>query len=70
MKQAIPQNFVSLRDERREIVDTVTAAFHLNLAAKTLRNTWAIGKGPIAPIRVGTRLGWKVADIKRLLQMG
>lgn len=53
----------------RTAVDTAAAAFYLNRRPQTLR-IWAMGKGPIQPLRVHGRLAWRVADIKRLLGMG
>lgn len=53
--------------ETRAVVDTATAAFHLNRRPQTLR-VWACYEdGPIRPIRVHGRLAWPVADIRRLL---
>lgn len=55
-------------EETRETVLTNQAAFYLQLKAKTLRDKWAgDGKGPIQPKRVGGRLHWAMADIRRLL---
>lgn len=56
-----------LAQETRTALPTAEAAQHLNRAASTLL-IWACKKtGPLAPIRVGGRLQWKTADIKRLL---
>lgn len=53
--------------ETRTVVDTATAAFHLNRQPQTLR-VWACHEdGPIRPIRVNGRLAWPVAEIRRLL---
>lgn len=58
---------VSLANETRTIVDTATAAVHLNRQPQTLRG-WACKEdGPLRPIRVNGRLAWKVADLRRLL---
>lgn len=62
---AAPQ-FQPLETVRRPAVDTEAAAFYLNRRPQTLR-IWAMGKGPIQPIRVHGRLAWPVADIRRLL---
>jgi hypothetical protein len=56
-----------LCEETRETVLTDAAAFHLQLKAKTLRDKWALGKGPIQPNRVAGRLHWRTADLRRLL---
>ncbi len=56
-----------LNEEKRSILTTKEAAFHLNKAEQTLR-IWACKEnGPIRPIRVGAHLGWKVEDIKKLI---
>ena len=53
--------------ETRTVVDTATAAFHLNRQPQTLR-VWACYEdGPIRPIRVNGRLAWPVAAIRSLL---
>lgn len=58
---------VPLTEETRSILPTPEAAIHVNRAQQTLR-LWAMNQnGPIQPIRIGNRLGWKVADIKALL---
>lgn len=59
--------FVSLDRETRAIVDTATAAFHLNRQPQTLRG-WACREdGPLRPMRVNGRLAWPVADLRRVL---
>jgi hypothetical protein len=59
--------FVSLDRETRTAVDTATAAFHLNRQPQTLRG-WACHEdGPLIPVRIHSRLSWKVADLRRLL---
>lgn len=56
-----------LEAETRAYVDTATAAHHLNRRPQTLR-IWAMREdGPLRPIRVNGRLGWAVADIRRVL---
>lgn len=58
----------SLSDENRALVNTETAAYHLNRKPKTLRS-WASGSGgPITPQRINGRLAWPVADLRRLVQ--
>ena len=53
--------------ETRTVVDTATAAIHLNRKPQTLR-VWACYEdGPIRPIRLHGRLAWPVAEIRRLL---
>ncbi len=59
--------FVSLASETRAAVDTLTAAHHLSRQPQTLRG-WACHEdGPIRPIRVHGRLGWRTEDLRRLL---
>lgn len=56
-----------LDQETREVVSTDCAAFHTNRRPQTLRG-WACREdGPIRPIRINGRLGWKVSDLRRLL---
>jgi hypothetical protein len=53
--------------ETRVVLPTREAGAHLNRADQTLR-LWACREdGPIKPIRVHGRLGWRVADLKQLL---
>lgn len=57
----------ALAYEQRTTLPTAEAAFHLNRAQQTLR-IWACREnGPIRPVRVNSRLAWRVADIKQLL---
>jgi hypothetical protein len=56
-----------LAQETRSALPTKEAAYHLNRAEQTLR-MWAMrNDGPIKCLRVGGRLQWPVADIKRLM---
>lgn len=59
--------FLPLEKETRERVDTDTAAFHLCRSSKTLRNWSAMDCGPIKPAKIGGRLAWSVADLRKLL---
>lgn len=53
--------------ETRTALPTPEAAYHLNRATQTLR-IWAMrNDGPVKALRVGGRLAWPVADIKRLM---
>ena len=56
-----------LEIETRTVVDTDTAARHLNRRPQTLRGWASYGTGPIRPIRVNGRLAWPVAEIRRVL---
>lgn len=59
--------FPPLSQETRDFITTRAAAYYLMRAQQTLR-IWAMnGSGPVRPVRVGKRLGWPVADIRRLV---
>ena len=59
----------SLDRETRANLPTPEAAFHLNRAEQTLR-LWAMREnGPLRPIRVNGRLGWPVAELRRVLHV-
>lgn len=64
MAWAIPP----LSQESRETISTREAAHHLGRSKATL-HAWSCGvrTAPIQPVRNGSRLAWRVADIKRLL---
>lgn len=59
--------FVSLESETRAAVDTATAAFHLSRQPQTLRGWASTGLGPLQPVRLHGRLGWRTEDLRRLL---
>jgi hypothetical protein len=61
------QTAVSLVSERRAVLDTNEAAFHLGRRPQTLRKWACLENGPIRPIRIHGRLGWRVADLKRIV---
>lgn len=64
---AIRANIISLDAEARAVLSTAEAAAHLSRAPQTLR-IWASRQcGPIAPVRINGRLGWKVSDLRRLV---
>ena len=58
---------IPLHSESRAALDTKEAARHLRREAQTLRSWACKGTGPIKPIRIGGRLLWRTADIRRLL---
>lgn len=60
--------FSPLESVTRPTVDTEAAAFYLNRRPQTLR-VWAMGSGPILPLRINGRLAWRVSDLKRLLEV-
>ena len=56
--------------ETRTVINTATAAQHLNRKPQTLR-VWARdAESPLRPVRIHGRLAWPVADIRRLLSGG
>lgn len=58
---------IPIDQETRSHVDTATAAAYLMRKPQTMR-MWAMREnGPIRPVRVGVRLGWPVAEIRKLL---
>lgn len=63
-------SIIPLADERRAHLPTAEAARHLNRKPDTLRG-WArnppIGRPLVVPVKVGSRLLWPVAEIKRVL---
>lgn len=62
-----PQQFPPLELENRPTLDTASTAYYLRKAQQTLR-IWACKEnGPIRPIRVGSHLHWKTAEIRKLL---
>lgn len=53
--------------ETRTHLPTKEAAHHLNRRPQTLL-IWACKEnGPLRPVRIGGRLAWPVAEIKRVL---
>lgn len=59
-----------LVSETRDTLPTREAAIHLNRSQQTLR-IWALKEHPpIRPVRVNGRLAWRVADIRRMLEVG
>ena len=64
---AAPVPYPPIHEERRPLVETRQAAFYLLREEQTLR-VWASQEnGPIRPVRVGRRLGWPMAEIRRLV---
>ncbi len=56
--------------ETRTVIDTETAARHLNRRAPTLRAWARQGSGPITPVLINGRYGWPVAKLRRVLSGG
>lgn len=61
------RTIVPLEQETRSAIPTAEAAHHLSRSTATLQLWASKGWGPVKPLRVGGRLAWPVADIKRLL---
>lgn len=57
----------SLSCEVRVNLPTAEAAAHLDRSPQTLRCWAAFENGPLRPIRIGGRLAWPVADLRRVL---
>ncbi|MGT2458790.1 helix-turn-helix domain-containing protein [Cupriavidus basilensis] len=53
-----------------EILTTKEAAAIINRKPQTLHKWACLENGPIRPIRINGRLGWRVADIASLLNGG
>lgn len=60
---------VPLAQETRATLSTTEAARHLNRAPQTLRLWACLENGPLRPTRVHGRLAWRVADIRKLLEV-
>ena len=61
------EQFPPLDSETRETLPTDAAAFHLLRRPQTLRGWACLENGPIRPVRINGRLGWRTDDIRRLL---
>lgn len=62
-----PSHPISLRDETREYLSTAEAAFHLGRKPRTLIYWNCRGVGLVTPVRLGSRLGWPVSELRRVL---
>lgn len=51
-----------------EILTTDGAAKALNRRSQTLRRWACYGAGPIQPVRIHGRLGWRAEDLRRLIE--
>lgn len=58
---------IRLSEETRECVTTREAAHHIGHAAQTLRKWACTNSGLLQPVRVGSRLLWRVSELRRLL---
>lgn len=67
MNQQTQNVYPPLEAETRAVVDTETAAFHINRKPQTLRSWACFGNGPITPQRIHGRLAWPVAELRRIV---
>ena len=51
----------------RDVITTTEAAAVLNFKESTLRKWACFERGPIRPVRINGRLGWRVTDLAALL---
>lgn len=65
-RQAITRKYPPLSEETRSHVDTECAAYHSGFAVSTLLSWSSRGNGLLKPIRRGNRLGWSVAELRKL----
>jgi hypothetical protein len=67
-KRAEPRaTYPALADETRAIIDTNTAAYHLNRKPQTLRIWSCRQNGPIKPRVINGRLGWSTAELREIV---
>lgn len=59
--------FPPLNHVNSDTVPTDAAAYYVNRKPQTLRKWAALETGPIRPIRINGRLGWRVEDLKKLV---
>lgn len=59
--------FPPLSQVNSDTVPTDAAAYYVNRKPQTLRKWAALETGPIRPIRINGRLGWRVEDLKKLV---
>lgn len=55
---------------QHELLRTSEAAPLLRVEPQAMRRWACYGKGPLTPIKVGHRLLWRAADIRRLIESG
>lgn len=56
------------KDSLPRILNTAAAANSINRRPQTLRRWACMGDGPIRPVRINGRLGWRVEDLRRLIE--
>jgi hypothetical protein len=62
------RDYPPIAEESRELVPTDCAAFHLNRSPQTLRAWACLENGLLRPVRIGSRLGWRTADLRRIIK--
>lgn len=68
--QTVSDKFQPIEKITLAVISTEQAAFYLNRKPQTLR-CWAMREdGLIRPMRINGRLGWPVAEVKRVLGVG
>lgn len=72
MRQASGQKqftapFPPLAQVTKPSLTTDELAYYLDRKPQTLRGWACLENGPIRPLRIGGRLAWPVADLRRLL---
>lgn len=66
-RRATEAKFPPLEAVTQPAVSTEAAAHYLLRRPQTLRGWACFENGPVRPVRIGTRLGWPVSEIRRLL---
>lgn len=52
------------------VLNTEAAAASINRKPQTLRKWACLENGPIRPVRINSRLAWRVSDLQTLLNGG
>ncbi|TSE20757.1 hypothetical protein Talka_00420 [Tepidimonas alkaliphilus] len=63
-------NEIAIDPRVRPILTTHEAAEILCRKPQTLRVWASLGRGPLQPVRISGRLGWRTADVLRLIREG
>lgn len=70
LRQFEDAGFLVLDAASEAIVPTEAAARIINRKPQTLRKWACYESGPIRPIRIHGRLGWRISDLQKLLSEG
>jgi hypothetical protein len=65
--QTQTNQFPPLEQLTRPTVPTADAAHYLNRQPQTMRAWACLENGPLRPVRINSRLAWRVAEIRALL---